>query len=126
MAVQSSSNRVTRLLGIDTDPVNQGWLCDKGRFAFDAVNSEDRLTEPLVRKVFAAAAQGAAAASGYLLAPKKPHFPAKAKHVVFLFMNGAPSQVDTFDPKPALTQLQRHALQGQARRSAPTAGRSAS
>src|SRR5215510_11204874 len=38
------------------------------------------------------------------LAPKKPHFPAKAKHVVFLFMNGAPSQVDTFDPKPALTK----------------------
>jgi hypothetical protein len=41
----------------------------------------------------------------YLLAPKKPHFPAKAKHAVFLFMNGAPSQVDTFDPKPALTKF---------------------
>ena len=50
VAVQSSSNRVTRLLGIDADPVNHGWLCDKGRFAFDAVNSDDRLTEPLVRK----------------------------------------------------------------------------
>ena len=32
------------------------------------------------------------------------HFPARAKHVVFLFMNGGPSQVDTFDPKPALTK----------------------
>src|ERR1700752_4276828 len=31
-----------------------------------------------------------------------PHFPARARHAVFLFMNGAPSQVDTFDPKPAL------------------------
>jgi NADH-quinone oxidoreductase subunit G len=50
VAVQSSSNRVTRLLGIDADPVNHGWLCDKGRFAFDSVNSEQRLTEPLVRK----------------------------------------------------------------------------
>jgi NADH-quinone oxidoreductase subunit G len=50
VAVQSSSNRVTRLLGIDADPVNHGWLCDKGRFAFDSVNSDDRLTEPLVRK----------------------------------------------------------------------------
>ena len=50
VAVQSSSNRVTRLLGIDADPVNQGWLCDKGRFACDAVNSEERLVEPLVRK----------------------------------------------------------------------------
>jgi hypothetical protein len=36
------------------------------------------------------------------LAPRPSHFPAKAKHAVFLFMNGAPSQVDTFDPKPAL------------------------
>lgn len=36
------------------------------------------------------------------LAPKKPHFEAQAKHVVHLFMNGGPSHVDTFDPKPAL------------------------
>ncbi len=50
VAVQSSSNRLTRLLGIDIEPVNHGWLCDKGRFAADAVNSEDRLTEPMVRK----------------------------------------------------------------------------
>jgi Protein of unknown function (DUF1501) len=35
-------------------------------------------------------------------APKKPHFAAKAKSVIFLFMDGGPSQVDTFDPKPAL------------------------
>jgi len=36
------------------------------------------------------------------LAPKKPHFSAKAKQVVHLFMNGGPSHVDTFDPKPLL------------------------
>src|SRR5215831_1579743 len=36
------------------------------------------------------------------LAPKKPHFPGKAKQVVHLFMNGGPSHVDTFDPKPIL------------------------
>jgi Protein of unknown function (DUF1501) len=36
------------------------------------------------------------------LAPKPPHFPARAKHVIFLYMDGGPSQVDTFDPKPAL------------------------
>src|SRR4051812_13018628 len=35
-------------------------------------------------------------------AEAKPHFPAKAKSVIFLMMNGAPSQVDTFDPKPIL------------------------
>ena len=38
----------------------------------------------------------------YVMAPKPPHFPTRARHVVFLFMNGAPSQVDTFDHKPAL------------------------
>jgi hypothetical protein len=38
------------------------------------------------------------------LAPRAPHFPAKAKRVVFLFLNGGPSQVDTFDPKPALAK----------------------
>lgn len=44
----------------------------------------------------------AAAATGQPLAPRPPQFPARAKQVVHLFMNGGPSQVDTFDPKPAL------------------------
>jgi hypothetical protein len=39
------------------------------------------------------------------LAPKAPHFPARAKRLIFLFMNGGPSHVDTFDPKPELTRL---------------------
>ncbi|MFO0967768.1 MAG: DUF1501 domain-containing protein [Gemmataceae bacterium] len=38
------------------------------------------------------------------LAPKAPHFKARAQRVVHLFMNGGPSQVDTFDPKPMLTR----------------------
>jgi hypothetical protein len=38
------------------------------------------------------------------LAPKVAHFTPKAKHVIHLFMNGGPSQVDTFDPKPELTK----------------------
>ncbi|HAM02550.1 MAG TPA: hypothetical protein DCQ30_10060, partial [Acidimicrobiaceae bacterium] len=50
VAVQSSANRVTRLLGVDVDPVNQSWLCDKGRFGYEAANSSDRLTEPLLRR----------------------------------------------------------------------------
>src|SRR6266566_2693033 len=33
-----------------------------------------------------------------------PHFPAKAKHVIFLFLNGGPSHIDTFDPKPMLSK----------------------
>lgn len=35
---------------------------------------------------------------------KPSHFPAKAKSVIFLFMDGGPSQMDTFDPKPRLTK----------------------
>src|SRR6266704_6005097 len=42
--------------------------------------------------------------SGGPLAPKPPHFPAKAKNIIFLFLNGGMSQVDTFDPKPMLTK----------------------
>jgi hypothetical protein len=38
------------------------------------------------------------------LAPREPHFPAKAKRVIHFFLNGGPSHVDTFDPKPALAK----------------------
>ncbi len=38
------------------------------------------------------------------LAPRTTHYPAKAKNVIFLFMDGGPSQVDTFDPKPRLAR----------------------
>ncbi|MFN3484577.1 MAG: DUF1501 domain-containing protein [Planctomycetota bacterium] len=36
------------------------------------------------------------------LAPRRPHFPGRAKRVIHIFANGGPSHVDTFDPKPAL------------------------
>src|SRR5438477_9892277 len=38
------------------------------------------------------------------LALRPPHFPAKVKRLIFLFMSGGPSHVDTFDPKPALVK----------------------
>lgn len=44
------------------------------------------------------------------LAPKKPQFPAKAKNVIFLFMEGAPSQMELFDPKPELSKWNGKAL----------------
>jgi len=60
VAVQSSQGRLTRILGVDSDPVNHGWLCDKGRFVIDAVDGENlsndvlaagsRITEPMVRR----------------------------------------------------------------------------
>ncbi|MCO6458932.1 MAG: DUF1501 domain-containing protein [Pirellulaceae bacterium] len=48
------------------------------------------------------AQESPAAASADPMAPRQPHFAPRAKHVIFLFMNGGPSHVDTFDPKPAL------------------------
>jgi hypothetical protein len=41
---------------------------------------------------------------------KPPHFPAKAKNVIFLYMEGAPSQIDLFDPKPELQRWHGRAL----------------
>ncbi|MFN0053863.1 MAG: DUF1501 domain-containing protein [Planctomycetales bacterium] len=38
------------------------------------------------------------------LAARAPHLPARARRIIFLFMSGGPSQVDTFDPKPLLTR----------------------
>ena len=48
------------------------------------------------------ALRAADALSSNPLAPKPPHFAPRAKACIFLFMAGAPSQMDTFDPKPAL------------------------
>jgi NADH-quinone oxidoreductase subunit G len=47
--VQSSHDQLLRYQGVDSDPVNWGWLCDRGRFNFEAVNSEARVGNPLVR-----------------------------------------------------------------------------
>src|SRR3712207_226016 len=68
-----------------------------GALAFATLMTEQGLTAP---------AQAATGGSGYVnpLSPKAPHFPVRAKRVIHLFMNGGPSQVDTFDPKPALAK----------------------
>ncbi len=50
VVAQSTSDQVVRFLGVDSDPVNWSWLCDKGRFSFEALNSSDRLSQPLVRR----------------------------------------------------------------------------
>ena len=44
--VQSSRDELLRYQGVDSDPVNWGWLCDRGRFNFQSVNSPDRLVAP--------------------------------------------------------------------------------
>ncbi len=69
------------------------FLCDAccgiGSLAFGAILSQE----------------AARAAAMNPLAPKPPHHRAKAKSMIFLFLAGGPSQVDTFDPKPLLNEL---------------------
>ena len=50
MAVQSSRDEVLRYMGVDSDPVNHGWLCDRGRFNFEQTKNDDRVLQPLVRR----------------------------------------------------------------------------
>ena len=71
------------------------FLCDSfcgfGALAFGAMMAEEQAR--------------AASTSKNPLAAKAPHIAAKAKSVIFLFMAGGPSQVETFDPKPLLNKL---------------------
>src|SRR5262245_32548627 len=55
--------------------------------------------------LFAAPTRDATLGRDDPLAPKKPHFPARAKHVIYLHMAGAPSTLDLFDHKPKLNEL---------------------
>src|SRR6266481_3586114 len=54
-------------------------------------------------QALAATAEGVSSNSP--LAPRAPHFPARAKRIIHIFANGGPSHVDTFDLKPALARL---------------------
>jgi hypothetical protein len=64
-------------------------FCGFGSLAFSAMLAEER----------------ARAGAADPLAPKPPHHAAKAKAVIFLFMSGGPSHLETFDPKPLLNKL---------------------
>ena len=48
--VQSSRDEIVRYQGVDVESVNWGWLCDRGRFNFESVNSKNRVGTPMVRK----------------------------------------------------------------------------
>jgi hypothetical protein len=67
-------------------------FCGFGSVAFSSMLWQEKLR-----------AAGTAAANP--LAPKPPHFEPKAKSVIFLFMAGGPSHLETFDPKPLLNEL---------------------
>ena len=60
----------------------------------------------LLANAFASNSRAGTASTADALKPRAPHFPGKAKHVIHLFMAGAPSQLDLFDNKPELAKLQ--------------------
>ncbi|GIU91524.1 MAG: NADH-quinone oxidoreductase subunit G [Acidimicrobiia bacterium] len=49
IVIQASQNEILRFLGVDAEATNQGWLSDKCRFGFGYINSDQRLTVPLIR-----------------------------------------------------------------------------
>jgi hypothetical protein len=57
--------------------------------------------------------------------PKQPHFPAKAKAVIWCFLDGGPSHIDLFDPKPELTKLHGEPLPSTFKRPVTAMGRTA-
>jgi hypothetical protein len=63
------------------------------------------LSATLGTVAFSALLRADQAPTGRPLAPKPPHHPAKARACIFLFMEGGPSHIDTFDPKPKLRDL---------------------
>src|SRR5262245_42450712 len=75
------------------------WLASAGggfgAMALSALLAEESAAEPASRSMN----------SSGPLAPKQPHYKATAKACIFLFMEGGPSHLDTFDPKPALNKL---------------------
>jgi hypothetical protein len=73
----------------------------------------------------ASAAAPPAQASKNPLATRPPHFPPTARSVIWLFMDGGPSHIDTFDPKPALGKLHGQPLPGTFRRPVTAMGRTA-
>ncbi len=66
-----------------------------GHLALTALLGRQANAEPAASSIASPLAAGP-------LAPKAPHLPARAKRIVFLFMKGGPSHLDTFDPKPLL------------------------
>lgn len=43
-------NKLLRVVGLENPAVNDGWLCDRGQFGYDYINSEERLTAPMIRR----------------------------------------------------------------------------
>ena len=76
------------------------WFLKECGLGLGKVALASLLTDAFLPKLNAATVSAAD-----ILKPRAPHFPGKAKHVIHLFMAGAPSQLDLFDYKPELAKL---------------------
>ncbi len=83
-----------------TAPLTRREMLTRCANGFGALALTSLMSERAFGSVLSPSSSGKAGA----LAPKSPHFPPKAQSVIFLYMDGGPSQVDTFDPKPRLTR----------------------
>ena len=94
------------------------WLQNRREFLFRSANgvglaalgsllAGDGILDPSRAQAADAARPGAAAAGAAVnpLAPRPTHFAPRAKSCIFIFLEGAPSQIDLFDPKPKLNKL---------------------
>jgi len=82
-------------------PVSRREMLQRSACGFGAVALSALLNEP----VYSAASQAENKSTGrHTFAPREPHFEPKCDNVIFLYMDGGPSQVDTWDPKPRLKQ----------------------
>ena len=78
----------------ETPPISRRSILQRSALGLGALSLGSLLSEQ----------EGYAGEPAEGMAAKSPHFPGKAKRVIHFFLNGGPSQVDTFDPKPALTK----------------------
>jgi hypothetical protein len=89
----AAANRVSRRTALKAAGAGFGYLALAGLLGRNARRAGGAEGPP---------AQGADAPRSGPLAPKSPHFPARAKRIIFLFMEGAASQMDTWEYKPQL------------------------
>jgi len=92
-----SANTADELRQIDREDVTRRWFFRECGVGLGSIALASLLGE--------SAARGGDDPALNPLAPKAPHFPAKAKRVIYLFMAGAPSHLELFDHKPTLTKL---------------------
>ena len=86
---------------INPHPVTRREMLSRCGMGFGALALAD-----LMKQAGLVEQTAAGAATSYVspLSPKQPHFAAKARHVIHIFLNGGCSHVDTFDPKPKLAE----------------------